>query len=283
MTLILERTGDTTGDFEWMSSRSEAVSENQTRPAPITNPTLKDALRMLNSVEGEILAPIYTRLALADCSSQDLPTNFVQVAGGTNELVKANALRLFFDDRHALELSVWVCASASETVLGHQILGDSPSKFLTSESADPADVLLDLSRRLGLPMEQVLAAADIPSSTFYLWKKSGRAMRPRLASHRRLWELVQFVEDAEEIVGSSLQQWLLARPERRELLLAGEFAALLKRSVGDTVAAQDYSRDLSMYAVGGASIEPQAPLSPSPSRLGKRPGTIRRATSRPKG
>ncbi len=283
MTQTLDRTGNTAGDFEWMSSRREAVSENQTRTAPIADSSLKEALGLFDSVQGDILAPIYARFAFAECANKERSNTYFQIAEGTRNWVGDPVLRLFFDDRRTFELSLWVRTGAFETVMGTRISEDLPPQTLTSGSANPADVLLDMSRRLGLPMEQVLDATDIPSSTFYHWKKSEGATKPRLASHRRLWALVQFVEDAEEIVGPSLQQWILARPERRESLFAGNFDALLKDAAEVSIPDRKHRRDLSIYAVGGETAEPPVTSPQVPSRLGKRRGTVRGAASRSKG
>ena len=273
MTMLLDRTGATSGDFEWMSSRSEETTWNQTRPAPIADSVLKDVLVLLDSVQGGILTPIRERNALSARTFQSLSSGFVQYTIGTPDLLKDTVWRLFLDDRRALEFSLWVSEFPTDTVGIPQII--EAQRNLTSGDANLVEIISDVAQRLGLPMEQVLEAADIPSSTYYLWKKADGVMRPRLSSHRRLWSLVQFVEDAEERVGSSLQQWLLARPERHALLLAGEFDSLLKNAVVLSVPEREFRRDLSVYAVGGDSEESESPPSQAPSRPGRRPGKVR--------
>ena len=280
MTMMLDRTGATTGDFDWMSSRSETSSENQTRPAPITDPNLREALGFLDSLHGEIMAPIYARLATTECTKQNLLSDFVQMTEGTPDLAKSTVMRLLLDDRRALEFSLWVCNSAMSTVGSTQTYED--EAVLTSGDTRIVEVLADMTRRLGLPMEQVLEAADIPSSTYYWWKANPE-VQPRLASQRRLWALVQLVEDAEEVVGSSLQQWILSRPERRGLLLAGKFDALLRSAMVVPGLEREYRRDLSIYAVGGEFEESESPAPRVPSRPGRRPGKVRGVTKKSRG
>lgn len=281
MTMTLDRTGDTSGDIERIASRSEETTWNQTRTSPIADPILNEVMVLLDSVQGGIRA---TTRTLGERSARSIPnvsTGFVQYTEGTPDLVTTAMWQLLLDDRRSVEYSLWVSDAPTDTFGIPQIVNARDN--MTSGDASLIEVISDMAQRLGLPMEQVLEAADIPSSTYYLWKKSEGAMKPRLSSHRRLWSLVQFVEDAEEVVGPSLQKWLLSRPERHALLLEGKFDTLLKRPAIVVDADRVNRRDLSMYAVGGDSEQLGAAFSETTSRPGRRRGKVRRTATETEG
>lgn len=88
-------------------------------------------------------------------------------------------------------------------------------------AGDVVETIAWVSRSSGLPVVDVLAAADIKERTFHEWKRHGR--RPRLSSQGRLWLVVQAVEDLLGDLGGTelLQRWLIADATRRELFRTG--------------------------------------------------------------
>ena len=145
---------------------------------------------------------------------------------------------------------------------------------------DAAGVVDDLSARLGMPVRDVLAAAEVSRSTFYSWKPPD-APRPRVASQGRLWALAQTVEDLEQLVPGALRGWLLADDARRALLVAGRFNELLAAAMPTRRPMQPPGY-VEAYAVGGdrgedVATEPKAPrrrkVTAAPVR---RPGDRRR-------
>lgn len=278
MTMTLDRTGATSGDFERISSGSEETKRNQTRPSSIADPILNEVMNLLDSVQGGIHATTHTLSELSARSISHLSTGFVQYTEGTPDLVKATMWQLLLDDRRSVEFLVWVIDSPTDTFGIPQFVNAESN--MTKGDANLLGVISDMAQRLGLPMEQVLESAGIPSSTYYLWKKTEGAMKPRLSSHRRLWSLVQFVEDAEEMVRPSLQQWLLSQPERHALLLEGMFDTLLKSMVVVAETDRANRRDLSMYAVGGDTEQLEASFSHTTSQPSRRRGKVRRAVTK---
>lgn len=89
-----------------------------------------------------------------------------------------------------------------------------------------------VSRALGVPEVDVLAAARIKERTFHEWKSKGR--EPRLGSQGQLWKLVGIVED---LVASGLDvaTWFRARPALRDLLRSGDLDAFALTPVHDDI------------------------------------------------
>jgi len=80
--------------------------------------------------------------------------------------------------------------------------------------------------RLGLPLTDICLAADIAWRTFQSWTPQ---TRPRVASQGRLWQLVQFTDDLRDLLHGEADsaQWVRAHPEVRQLIVDGQFNAVL--------------------------------------------------------
>ncbi|HEY5179036.1 MAG TPA: hypothetical protein VIJ07_04570 [Dermatophilaceae bacterium] len=107
-------------------------------------------------------------------------------------------------------------------------LSRDPSEAVAALLARPVQYVADsdavaaidfVSRALGVPDVDVLAAARIKERTFHEWKSKGR--EPRLGSQGQLWKLVGIVEDL-AAGGLDVATWFRARPALRDLLRSGD-------------------------------------------------------------
>lgn len=85
----------------------------------------------------------------------------------------------------------------------------------------------ELEETLGLPIQRILAAADIKPRTYYSWKETP-STEPRVGSLGRLWSLIQFKNELVDLVEPST--WLID-PQRLELFERGQFDEILNLAV----------------------------------------------------
>lgn len=85
----------------------------------------------------------------------------------------------------------------------------------------------ELEETLGLPIQRILAAADIKSRTYYSWKEAP-STEPRVGSLGRLWSLIQFKNELIDLVEPFT--WL-KDPQRLELFERGQFDEILNLAV----------------------------------------------------
>lgn len=147
------------------------------------------------------------------------------------------------------------------------MLENSPHTFgqvACDGARDAAATIQELSRRLGLHERDVCQAAGVPLRTYLGWKKPGDASHPRVADHERLWALLQFTDDLEELLDSSAEAWFRAAAQRRRWLRAGRFGDLLEilwassRPTRDTT----YSAGHRFLSVGTHDLDEDSDLAP---------------------
>lgn len=223
MTLALAPTGSSLGDYEQIAAHNATVTARHTRLWTV-DATLRDTL---GHFDDTITAPMAAVAMLR--AGTGLTETFV-IERGT----------AFYD-------VVSTIAKKAADELPGGVAGND----------DAVTVAEDLARRVGVPVNVVLAAAGISRSTYYSWKKPA-APRPRVASQGRLWALAQTVEDLEELLGGSPRGWLLADPTRLELLSNGNFDELLRTAEPSpaprTTGAPAYA---GAYGIGGDRTDPE--------------------------
>ena len=261
MTITLERTGSTLGDYEELTSFDEQLVSRHTPARDVTNQDLQQVLAGFDIALAEPMAPlrsfVVTHADATGASISDI--GHAVVATSVVGLLTAAM-------HHTFRLLTLVATPALAVDVASEELLVAAEPGLTSDAEDVVAAIKSLSWRLGLPQRDICEAADVSRSAYYTWNQPG-APRPRVASQGRLWALVQFTEDLEELLDTPPGQWLLARPGRREQLLDGRFDDLLD-SLGAQPrllqAAPDYARFLS---VGGDRLASDA----EPATLRRKP------------
>lgn len=234
MTLALAPTGSALGDYEQLASREEGTASRHTRLRQVEDPVLRDALGHFDT-------------ALTD------PLSALAVLPAVTGLT-----RTFLVERGQAFYGVIsaIADQAAAAIVGAPAaLPDTPEAPAVSGQDDAVGVVEQLVGRLGLPLRDVLAAAEISRSTFYHWK-SPAAPRPRVASQGQLWALAQAVEDLGELCGGDLRGWLLIDRTRVELLKRGAFGALLRAAAPPVPAGRGAaSAYAAAHAVGGDRLD----------------------------
>ena len=266
MTMILERTGSTLGDYEELTSFDEQLVSRHTPARDVSNHDLQQVLAGFDIALAEPMAPLRSFVVThADATGTSISdVGHGVVATSVVGLLSAAVHRTF-------RLLTVVATPALAVEVASEELPVSAEPELTSDAEDVVAAIKSLSWRLGLPQRDICEAADVSRSAYYTWNQPG-APRPRVASQGRLWALVQFTEDLEDLLDVPPGQWLLARPERREQLLDGRFDDLLeslRTQPRPLRAAPDYAQFLS---VGGDRLASDA----EPATLRRQP---RKATS----
>ncbi|MBB2923196.1 hypothetical protein [Cellulomonas cellasea] len=235
MTLTMAPTGSSLGDYEQLASREERNSSRHTRLRQVEDPALRDALGHFDTALTNPLSSLATLHAVSGLSQ-----TFLVERGQAFYSVLSTAVDQVTD----------ALARASA-------LPDVPEAPAVTGQDDAVAVVEQLVTRLGLPLRDVLSAAEISRSTFYHWK-SPSAPRARVASQGQLWALAHTVEDLDELVDGDLRGWLLADQARVDLLKRGAFAALLRKAAllvpAGRGAAPAYA---AAYAVGGDRLDPE--------------------------
>jgi hypothetical protein len=214
MTAVLAPTGSALGDYEQLMALDAERGAERTPLGLIMNPGLREAMNLFSVVASEPLAPLRCFVRTVDATSPDLFHDEEIVNRGTRVQV----------DLGLSEVGVFRFLSGSSQVPDLVIEPLDVQPVLGS--ADAVATVYEISRRLGLPVRDVLSAAGMRKSTFYTWT-SPEAPKPRVASQAKLWQLAQFVEDIEALLGGSARRWLLGGVERLEMLGKGRFDDLL--------------------------------------------------------
>lgn len=238
MTMILERTGSTLGDYEALSSFDEQALSRHTPVRDVASGDLRQLLTGFDIALAQPMAPLHAFLMIGTDATG---TSICEIGRGAVGLSVTGILTAAFD--HSLRLLSLVTTTPPE--LPVVAAPRSPSG-----AEDVVAAIKTLSWRLGLPQRDICQAADVSRSAYYSWNQPG-APHPRVASQGRLWALVQFTEDLEDLLDSPPDQWLLALPGRREQLLDGRFDQLLESLRSEPrprLAAPDYARFLSAGA-----------------------------------
>ncbi len=242
MTIVSERTGSTLGGYEDLTSLEEELVSRRTPARDVPNHGLEDVLTGFDVALTEPMAPLRTFIVVDNVATG------ASISGIGHGLVAAPIAGLLTTAMsHAIRLLtvVAVPSAAVQRVSDPFLVGISPET--ASGADDVVAAIKGLSWRLGLPQRDICEAADVSRSAYYTWSQPD-APRPRVASQGRLWALVQFTEDLEELLDVPPSQWLLSDQDRREQLLDGRFNELLeslRARPQPSRAAPDYARFLS--------------------------------------
>jgi hypothetical protein len=260
---VLKRYERTTSQ-EAKASRDARASQNHTPITQIIDPRLRVAIEIFREALAEALVEPMASIGNAiEAYRGNLPLSHwseLAISDSTGGLTQ------HLVDVFPIPLLDWIRGDAIAHLPGY-ILANSSHKEV--EGSDDAALTVRLiSRRLGLPIRDIVEAAGISRSSFYSWS-SPNAPRPRVSSQGHLWELAQMVDDLDELLGESLQRWILADPQRRVSLAHGDFAKLLDEAAQPKRRPRKES-DLhsAIYAVGGdTSVEEDEPLRKSMGKV----------------
>jgi hypothetical protein len=265
-------TGSALGDYEQLTSFDAERAAEHTPLGLVMNPGLREAMKLFSVVATEPLAPLRCFVRTKDAASPDLFADDEPVSKGARAHV---ALLLNY---------VGVFRFLSSSYHEPEFDADRIEVEPVEGSSDAVTTVYDISRRLGLPVRDVVTAAGMSKSTFYTWTAPD-APKPRVASQARLWQLAQFVEDIEAVLGRSARRWLLADERRFERLGKGDFDELLGELNARPPSLEFPPTYAEAYAVGGDRlVADDAEAAPTRQRRGraevaKAANRSRRATS----
>lgn len=252
MTMIQNRTGSTLGDYEELTSFDEQLVSQHTPARDVSNLDLRQVLAGFDIALTEPMAPLRSFLAT---HVQETGASISHVGNDVVTTFVVGLLAMVMDPTFELRTVVATPVLANE-VAPEELSGSAEPGF-SSDAEDVVAAIKGLSWRLGLPQRDICKAADVSRSAYYTWNRPD-APRPRVSSQGRLWALLQFTEDLEDMLDAPPSQWLLARPERLEQLLDGRFDDLLESLRAKPQASQaapDYALFLS---VGGDRLASDA-------------------------
>jgi hypothetical protein len=243
-------TGAISGRSERIFSRENASSQKHTPITKIFDPKLRVAIQIFSDALDE---PMNTMRNLFDTylanSSLGLRRNVVIGVESHDPKVTS-----FIGGPLQVQLSTWIKDDwLIPSDLPRSELQRAPHP-VTDGADNAVTAVLSISNRVGLPIRDVVEAAGISRSSFYSWR-TPQAPEPRVSSQGRLWELAQLVEDLEELVGSSVDRWLMAEPQRRVDFTRGDFQKLLDSAVPSNRKVQFAAPYSALYAVGGDEQE----------------------------
>ncbi len=274
MTTVLEHTGSTLGDYEELTAPDEQLGSRHTQAQNISSLNLRLLLAGFDSALDEPMAPLRSFLAThPDATGASISNEGADRSEGS----AAGLLRTPMPPLFRVPTSV---ATTDLTLKADpQRLPGITEPGLTYSAEDAVVAVKDLSWRLGLPQRDICKAAGVSRSAYYSWNQSD-APRPRVASQGRLWALVQFAEDLEDLLDVPPAHWLLASPRQRDQLLDGRFDDLLeslRTQPRPRKAAPDHARFLS---VGGDRLASDD--EPSTLRRNSRNPTSAQPVNRPR-
>jgi hypothetical protein len=245
MTMILERTGSTLGSYEELTSFDERRVSRHTPARDVPDLGLEEILAGFDAALAEPMAPLRS---FAVTHTDATGASIFDIGHDVFATFVVGLLTAAM--HHTFRLPAVVAAPVPTVETTPQELPVVAAPGPASGAEDVVAAIKALSWRLGLPQRDICEAADVSRSAYYTWSQPG-APCPRVASQGRLWALVQFTEDLEELLEIPPGHWLLADPGRREQLLDGRFNDLLESLRAQRrppLAAPDYARFLS---VGG--------------------------------
>jgi hypothetical protein len=264
MTMILGRTGSTLGDYEELTSFDEQLVSRHTPARDVSDLGLREVLAGFDIALAEPMAPLRSFI-VTHTDATGASISYVGHGAVASFVVGLLSTTM----HHTFRLLTVVATPARPIGVASEKPPVVAESGLASGAADVVAAIKGLAWRLGLPQRDVCEAADVSRSAYYTWNQP-EARRPRVASQGRLWSLVQFTEDLEELLDVPTSQWLLADPGRREQLLDGRFDDLLESLQAQPrprQTAPDYARFLS---VGGDRLASDA----EPAALHRKPGKI---------
>lgn len=264
MTMILERTGSTLGAYEELTSFDEQLASRHTPARDVSDRDLQQVLAGFDIALDEPMAPLRSFLVTHNDATGASTSDVGHGAVATSVV---GLLTAAMHQTFRLVMVVAVPTEAVEVALRELPVVAGPG--LASGADDVVAAIKTLAWRLGLSQRDICEAADVSRSAYYTWNQPG-APRPRVASQGRVWALVQFTEDLEELLDVPPGQWLLAVAGRREQLLDGRFDDLLesvRTQPRPRQAAPDYTRFLS---VGGDRLASDA----EPASLRRKPRKV---------
>jgi hypothetical protein len=238
------RSYERTTSQEAKASREARASQKHTPITQIIDPRLRVAIEIFRQALIEPMASIGNAI---EGYRGNLPLSHWSEAI-TGDSTGGPCLTQHLVSAFPVPLLNWIRGDAI-TVLPGYILANSFHKEVDGTD-DAALTVRLISRRLGLPIRDIVEAAGISRSSFYSWN-SPNAPRPRVSSQGHLWELAQLVDDLDELLGESLQRWMLADPQRRVSLAHGDFAKLLDAAQPKRRPRNNSDSYSDIYAVGG--------------------------------
>ncbi len=263
MTATFTPTGSTLGDYEDLAAYEAETNDHHTPIGVVSNPGLLEVLNGFNKAIREPLAALrgFVRETMAVDPSRS------QSSDPSCGKWEPQRIPLVLSD-HMPTCIVTLLVLGLTT-------DDTPASEIGRVHSSPVsgvdnvvEVIEETSRRIALPLKDVLAAAGVKKSTYHSWKAGG-VMTPQLASQGRLWELVQFVEDFTEVHDFPIQQWLLTDEARQQLFMSGHFAELREMLLSQPrslVGAPEYAR---LAAIGGEIVIDDHDTEPGRHRRGR--------------
>src|ERR1700722_1697940 len=243
MTQLTEPTGAALGDFEELSARLEACNGDRTL---VDNSPNGFILSLLSRFD--LPAPLAAKASFVVpvISPYDSMTYEVPMVSSAQYCIR-QAVHRDYDLIRIVVTCPFRSTDNAPSILSSSDVLSSPARWETFPSGpqavidepdeptkgsdDVVDTVRRLQSHLGLPLRDVLSAAKISRSSFFLWE-GNRRIHPRVASQGRLWELAQFVEDLDETVDGNIANWLLTTTSRRRLFKSSEFSQLLQEAEG---------------------------------------------------
>ena len=261
MTAVLEHTGSSLGTLEELSAQDEKVVERHTPAWDVGSDSLRAVLAGFDSALGAPMAPLWT---FARTQPQSTGVELAQAGYATFRSYARQALDVLV--RHSLHLMLVVNTDTypaippSVLAVAGPAVSSGSSAVALPEAEDVVSAVRSIEGRLGLSARQVCDATGISKSAFYTWARPS-GPRPRLASQRRLWALVQLVEDLEDLLEGPPAGWLLANPAARTMVIEGRFD-----DVTDMARAQIRVRS----GQGAPGVHPPAGGRRGPARIRRR-------------
>ncbi len=263
MTATFTPTGSALGDYEDLTAYEAETNDHHTQIRAVSNPGLLEVLNGFHKAIREPLAAL--RGVVRETTAVDPSRS--QPSGLPGDKWEPQHIPLVLsDDMPTCIVTLLVLSLAMEDTPTFEMYCEHSSPV--SGANDVVEVIEETSRRVGLPIKDVLAAAGVKKSTYHSWKAAA-VVTPRLASQGRLWELAQFVEDFTEVHDFPIQQWLLTDETRQRLFMRGHFVELREMLLSQPrplVGAPEYA---GLAAIGGDNLIDDRKTEPARHRRGR--------------
>lgn len=220
MTVTYTSTGSALGDYEDLTAYEAETNDHHTHIGVVSNPGL---LEVLNGFHKAIREPLAALRGVVRETTEVAPSRSRPSGPSGDKWGPQHIPLVLSDDMPTCIVTLLVLSLTMEDTPTFDIYREHSSQV--SGANNVVEVIEETSRRVGLPLKDVLAAAGVKKSTYHSWKAAD-VVTPRLASQGRLWELAQFLEDFTEVHDFPIQQWLLADETRQRLFVTGHFAEL---------------------------------------------------------
>lgn len=263
MTATFTPTGSALGDYEDLAAYATETDDYHTQIMAVSNPGL---LEVLNGFHRAIREPL---AALRGVVRENTPVDPSRsqpsgLPGGDWE--PQHIPLVLSGDMPGRIVTLLVLSLAVADTPTFELYRDHSSPV--SGANDVVEVIEETSRRVGLPIKDVLAAAGVKKSTYHSWKAAA-VVTPRLASQGRLWELAQLVEDFTEVHDFPIQQWILTDEARRRLFMRGHFVELREMLLSQPRPLMEAPEYAALAAIGGDNLIDDRKTEPARYRRGR--------------